>query len=63
MAKTNAAYAPEYRRQSGEPASRSSWFGRAARPVSWLASLNVPRRRSATGCTKPIATRVGARTA
>ena len=60
MAKANAAYALEYRRQM---VCASLWFGRAARPVSWLASSNVPRRRSATGCTKAIATRVGARTA
>ena len=32
MPKTHPPYAPEYRRQSGEPASRSSWCEQGARP-------------------------------
>ncbi len=39
-----------------------SWFGRAARPGSWLGSSSARRRRSATGCVSRTATRVVART-
>ena len=62
MSKKQPPYAPEYRRQSGEPASRWSWFARAARPVSWLASSSALLRRSAIGYVKRTATRAVVRT-
>ena len=40
-----------------------SWCARAARPGSWLVSSSVHRRRSATGCVRPTAMKVAARTA
>ncbi len=46
----------------GTGARWSSWFERAANPGSWLASSSAPRRRSATGCVKRIATRNVVRT-
>ncbi len=39
-----------------------SWFVRAVRPGSSLASSSAPFRRSATGCVRPIATRVVVKT-
>ena len=54
MSKKQPPYAPEYRRQM---VCASPWFERAARPRSWLASSSAPRRRSATGCARRIATR------
>ena len=39
-----------------------SWFARAARPGSSLLSSSALPRRSATGCVRPIATRVVVRT-
>ena len=62
MARTKLAYAPEYRRQSGEPASQWSWCGRGARRRSWHASSSAPLRRSAIGCARWNETRAVVRT-
>ena len=56
MSRIHPSYAPEYRRQMVELVHAGRTSG------NWLESTSALRRRFATGCVRPSATRVVERT-